>query len=86
MNCIKTGCDLHVVNAGKWVHGDLHEVGGALVFNACVNDGEAAWHVGEPPRPDDAVQTNTYFERRGVIVLDDYRLPRSILAALPPMA
>lgn len=71
-----TGCDLYVEAEGKWVHGDLWEVGGTYVFNACLKDGEAAWQRGVP----NAYQvllisilesfSQNYFERRGVIVVE----------------
>lgn len=70
--CLVTGCALldHDHNCMVW--GDLHKVGGALVFNACLAAGEAAWE--SPIRimnttPSASLPAGTApFERRGVIV------------------
>lgn len=69
--CIITGCEL-VIYGGKWCHGDLHEVDGAFVFNACLQlDGSTNWQYGNFPGEDRLVLRvdGDYFERRGVIVV-----------------
>lgn len=71
MKCLITGCDLVDDNTGYWVHGDLHEVGGAYVFNCCLKDGEAAWTRGRYPagRRLCVCTGAQFFERRGVLVV-----------------
>jgi methanogenic corrinoid protein MtbC1 len=69
MTCLITGCAL--INGSSTVHGDLHEVGDTLVFNACLSNGEAAWRdidVNISPRQID-ITNSDYFERRGVFVI-----------------
>jgi hypothetical protein len=74
--CIITGCALVVPNAGRHVHGDLHVVGNAMVFNAVVDEGAAAWEYGDTDaviassRRVVVVDSNLYFERRGVFAFD----------------
>jgi O-acetylhomoserine/O-acetylserine sulfhydrylase-like pyridoxal-dependent enzyme len=76
--CIITGCDLVDITECRWVHGDLHTVGGVWVFNACLDSkGEAAWSGKIPPGSPYAKAlhiwdnvVDSYFERRGVIVLN----------------
>lgn len=75
MTCLATGCTFLDPRYPRAVYGDLHLVGDALVFNAVLADGEAAWNY-EPrvlstsryfefhPGPTGV----DYFERRGVLV------------------
>ncbi len=35
MTCLKTGCDIFLVNYGAFAHGDLHKVGNCLIFHHC---------------------------------------------------
>lgn len=87
--CLITGCRLVDEGNGRSVWGDLHSCGTALVFNAVLTDGEAAWEydtngeaelesahekrVGLPP-------SFPFFERRGVIVFDKYNARLNQLA------
>jgi hypothetical protein len=49
MACIITGAELFDLQSYRWVHGDLHRVGDAYVFNAVLDEkGEVAWTEGEP--------------------------------------
>jgi hypothetical protein len=68
MTCLITGCAL--INGSSTVHGDLHEIGNVYIFNACLDNGEAAWRdidVNISPRQID-ITNSDYFERRGVFV------------------
>ena len=72
-SCLITGCCL--IEDGKAAWGDLHAIGGAYVFNACLNvRGETAWtedaHVLNTVPVLTFTGTPKNFERRGVIVLD----------------
>ncbi len=83
MTCLITGCDLVDVAGGRWVHGDLHAVGGAFVFNACLHRkdclaekqvaGETAWEYGGGTEEGSKLLVllphAQTFERRGVIVV-----------------
>jgi hypothetical protein len=67
--CIITGADLIDTAHRCAVHGDLHRLGDALIFNACLNvDGEALWRA-LPPQSDLVISARDFFERRGVIVI-----------------
>lgn len=75
--CVITGCTLVLTNERATVHGDLHLVGGAFVFNAVLNrNGDAAREhelcdeVMGSTRKCVAVDSNLAFERRGVFVFD----------------
>ena len=72
MTCIITGC-VATHNGFEWVGGDLHQVGGAYIFNAIVGPkGEARWGKREDyahyDKEVDFSESNHFFERRGVIV------------------
>lgn len=71
MTCLIMGCELVLDYGRKWCHGDLHEVGGAYVFNACLEDGETAWRYERFPGDERMILRidGDYFERRGVIVV-----------------
>lgn len=73
VECLITGCKLFDENSGRQVHGDLHRVTGAYVFNACLEDGEAAWAYNGGRPSDKLILTihpeTHFFERRGVIVV-----------------
>jgi hypothetical protein len=74
--CIITGCDLVDTYGGFRVHGDLHVVGNAFVFNSTLNEkGEANREYCDPFKalagPRMAIEvTGDYFERRGVMVIN----------------
>lgn len=75
--CIITGCTLFMEAYNRSVHGDLHMVGNTYVFNACLGeDGESFWNY--DPKPLDELRQcalivdGGFFERRGVIVIDNY--------------
>jgi hypothetical protein len=72
MACIITGAELFDEQSCRWVHGDLHRVGDAYVFNAVLDEkGEAAWTEGEPEGTQRVLQVHGYyFERRGLFVCD----------------
>jgi hypothetical protein len=91
MSCLITGCELVLFREGRWVHGDLHEAGSAVVFNAVLGEGgEAAWTYEENLEPIWDSYRNCcsiigefpYFERRGVIVFDKYHLALNPQAGL----
>lgn len=75
---IITGCRLYDREQDREVWGDLWNVGGNFLFNACVVQGESDWKpinkFSEPERPGKVEKTLTAnlsccFERRGVIVI-----------------
>lgn len=76
MTCIITGCALVDPVQDRAVWGDLHIIGGCYVFNACVSGYEAAWeHQAslmntKPSLTMISAMPHSYFERRGVIILD----------------
>jgi hypothetical protein len=81
VQCVITGCFLFAPNEQRVAYGDLHQIGGeAYVFNAVLEEGETMWRDGFPPpstRAEDSarvvsVDSNNYFERRGVIVFPEY--------------
>lgn len=70
--CLVTGASLYVPNERKCAHGDLHRVGDAFVFNACLGEnGQTAWMYNEPVPSYKGIvcDSNFFFERRGVIVM-----------------
>jgi hypothetical protein len=70
--CIITGCVLYVFNEEKFAYGDLHKIGDCLIFNAVLNeDGQAHWQYKFDAKDQHrmvTVNSDKYFERRGVIV------------------
>lgn len=67
--CLITGCTLIDIEQGKQVHGDLHRLCDAYIFNACLNSkGEANWEYIGVACNSRAVFAEQYFERRGVLV------------------
>ncbi len=75
--CLITGCELVLAPYGATAHGDLHQVGGAYVFNAVRDEsGETSWNY-DAPRSDRVIYVDSdWFERKGVIVIaaEDVRL------------
>jgi hypothetical protein len=69
--CLVTGCNVVDAAQRRWAHGDLHQLGGALIFNAVLGNGETNWNYGSSPPGDVPCITalSPFFERRGVIVL-----------------
>lgn len=86
--CLITGCRLRDIAGYRYVWGDLHSCGSALVFNAVLDErGEAAWELSPWPATDDAERPAVtisaafpYFERRGVIVFDKWHAQFNQLA------
>ena len=74
--CLITGCDLFIADERKTLHGDLHWIGTTYIFNGCLADGQAAWSYkyNNPEHTTARVMiikdSNKYFERRGVLVVD----------------
>lgn len=71
IECLITGCGFFDAASNRYAWGDLHRVGSALVFNACLEEGETRWEYGRPPPTDRPLVTflgSNYFERRGVLV------------------
>lgn len=72
--CVITGCVLVASNEEKYAYGDLHQIGKAYVFNACLNDkGQPDWYWDADYRDDAkivSVDSNEFFEKRGVIVFN----------------
>ncbi len=74
--CICTGCTLLDMQQTRHVHGDLHIVGRALVFNAVLHNNETYWvyerRGGIVLRAQFVVSVmdGAFFERRGVIAFD----------------
>ena len=75
---IITGCRLYDREQDRQVWGDLWNVGGNFVFNACMLNGESDWKdinkFIEPDRPGNIEKSLTAslsrcFERRGVIII-----------------
>jgi hypothetical protein len=66
--CVITGCALVAQNEGKWMWGDLHRIGDSFVLNG---SSLAPWEYGDLPNASLKtvyVDSNEYFERRGVAV------------------
>jgi len=85
MTCLITGCTL--VNGSARVGGDLHEVGGAYVFNACLLDGrEANWvhdnFYAHYSKEIDVSACPYLWERRGVIVFNKHQAVLNYEAAM----
>ena len=75
LTCLITGCTLFVEAEGKQVHGDLHALGYTFIFNACLNeDDEAAWVYNSETAGKVVTIAGAYFERRGIIVVNDWLL------------
>ena len=75
MTCLITGCALYDADHDRGCWGDLHAIGGAYVFNACLLGGETAWdgevHVlSTSPCITFSGLSSRIFERRGVIIMD----------------
>lgn len=71
MTCIITGAV--AFNGHAWVGGDLHLIGAAYVFNACINrQSGAAWATREYfahyTKEIDFSEAKDYWERRGTLV------------------
>ena len=73
--CLVTGCALLDHDHDRMVWGDLHKVGGALIFNACLAAGETAWEspikIMSTTPSVSLLAGSTPFERRGVIVFSN---------------
>lgn len=75
--CLITGCRFIDRAHLRHVWGDLHQSGSAVIFNAVLDGGEAAWshdmaEVGEHEKTVSVHPVFPFFERRGVIVFDKY--------------
>lgn len=73
--CVITGGEFFSPLDGRFVHGDLHKIGGAYVFNAvCDEDGKPAWKYAQPSLGSlvIACRDGFYFERRGVVVFEEH--------------
>lgn len=75
LETIITGCAFHDPQSGRWVWGDLWQLGDTYIFNAVLEKGEAAWVFGEPDPARKAISRNdgpyhsSMFDRRGVLVI-----------------
>lgn len=75
--CLVTGCALVDTVNNRTVWGDLHQIGNAYVFNACLDGGETAWQSPIPPMLDSTpsatisdIPYEPTFERRGVFIIE----------------
>lgn len=71
--CVITGCDLVTTDDDKYAHGDLHKVGDSYVFNAITNGKLSctSWRRAKPHADLRVfVNSNDFYEKRGVIVFD----------------
>jgi hypothetical protein len=74
--CLITGCVLYVEDQNMCVRGDLYALGNTYIFNSCLNEDNAtAWSYRKYYENSDLdkvlVITGNYFEKRGVIVIDN---------------
>ena len=65
--CLITGCDFLDVAHKRWIHGDLHQLGSALIFNAT----GCEWNACEKVPLDSKnriVRADQFYERNSQIV------------------
>jgi len=67
VTCLITGCNFLDAEGGRWIHGDLHQVESALIFNA--NGCEWKDCATEPmPQDERAAMSPAFYEKNSQIV------------------